>query len=133
MDFIMLQLKDLFVALFTGPESGEFIYPSLCSQWMLCIKAKDLCKVKFKRYLPWHETNVFSSCVKMVIRARHGGFGSFQPVLFVGQCPDFAFASIGGKENCGKTSKDVEFLKQLQIFLKGKKAGNSSVVVYGAY
>ena len=129
----MLQLKDSFVALFTGPESGEFIYPSLCSQWMLCIKAKDLYKVKFKRYLPWHETNVFSSCVKMVIRARHGGFGSFQPVLFVGQCPDFALASIGGKENCGKMSKVVEFLKQLQIFLKGKKAGNSSVVVYGAY
>ena len=62
-----------------------------------------------------------------------GGFGSFQPVLFVGQCPDFALASIGGKENCGKISKVVEFLKQLQIFLKGKKAGNSSVVVYGAY
>ena len=41
--------------------------------------------------------------------------------------------SIGGKENCGKMSKVVEFLKQLQIFLKGKKAGNSSVVVYGAY
>ena len=88
---------------------------------MLCIKAKDLYKVKFKRYLPWHETNVFSSCVKMVIRARHGGFESFQPVLFVGQCPDFALASIGGKENCGKISKVVEFLKQLQIFLKGKK------------
>ena len=133
MDFIMLQLKDPFATIFTGPESGEFIYPSLCSQWMLCIKAKDLYKVKFKRYLPWHETNVFSSCVKMVIRARHGGFGSFQPVLFVGQCPDFALASIGGKENCGKMSKVVEFLKQLQIFLKGKKAGNSSVVVYGAY
>ena len=129
----MLQLKDPFATIFTGPESGEFIYPSLCSQWMLCIKAKDLYKVKFKRYLPWHETNVFSSCVKMVIRARHGGFGSFQPVLFVGQCPDFALASIGGKENCGKMSKVVEFLKQLQIFLKGKKAGNSSVVVYGAY
>ena len=133
MEFIMLQLKDPFATIFTGPESGEFIYPSLCSQWMLCIKAKDLYKVKFKRYLPWHETNVFSSCVKMVIRARHGGFGSFQPVLFVGQCPDFALASIGGKENCGKMSKVVEFLKQLQIFLKGKKAGNSSVVVYGAY
>ena len=129
----MLQLKDPFATIFTGPESGEFICPSLCSQWMLCIKAKDLYKVKFKRYLPWHETNVFSSCVKMVIRARHGGFGSFQPVLFVGQCPDFALASIGGKENCGKMSKVVEFLKQLQIFLKGKKAGNSSVVVYGAY
>ena len=107
MDFIMLQLKDLFVALFTGPESGEFIYPSLCSQWMLCIKAKDLCKVKFKRYLPWHETNVFFLLCKNGHSCEAWGVWIISTCPFCRSMPRFCLSltQLEGRKIAGKCLK----------------------------
>ena len=111
MDFIMLQLKDLFVALFTGPESGEFIYPSLCSQWMLCIKAKDLCKVKFKRYLPWHETNVFFLLCKNghSCEAWVGGLDHFNLSFLSVNAPILPLPQLEGRKIAGKRLKMWSF------------------------